>query len=333
MANSIGEAGNPEMMIVSRDDAALAAHAATVGDLGLLGPEQRTALYGAICRSVGLNPATQPFAYIKLNGKLTLYALKGATDQLRKLNGVSVVSVEKDVVGDVLMVTVTVRDGSGRQDTDIGAVPIKGLAGEALANAYMKAITKAKRRVTLSIAGLGFLDESEVTSIPRAEAIVVDPESGEITSPPVPRDQRLRAIARGAPGDTHQEAVPDAIADTRDARKRAYDELVAWATGAGVTRADLHYAAQALFASRNVTGPEELSAVDLQAMHVKLKEKSGVDHAKLLQWFDQINPDGPQARGGAPVGDASTVEGRLPGVDDNAEMDRNIDAVAERFRS
>jgi len=35
-----------------------------------------------------------------------------------------------------------------------------------VANAIMKAITKAKRRVTLSICGLGMLDETEVESLP-----------------------------------------------------------------------------------------------------------------------------------------------------------------------
>jgi hypothetical protein len=47
------------------------------------------------------------------------------------------------------------------------AVAVKGLIGEALANAYMKSETKAKRRVTLSIMGLGLLDESEISE-PRA---------------------------------------------------------------------------------------------------------------------------------------------------------------------
>ena len=45
-------------------------------------------------------------------------------------------------------------------------VPIEGLRGEALSNAMMKATTKAKRRVTLSLCGLGMLDETEVESIP-----------------------------------------------------------------------------------------------------------------------------------------------------------------------
>jgi len=45
-------------------------------------------------------------------------------------------------------------------------VSIAGLRGEAASNAVMKAVTKAKRRVTLSICGLRFLDETEVEDIP-----------------------------------------------------------------------------------------------------------------------------------------------------------------------
>jgi hypothetical protein len=41
------------------------------------------------------------------------------------------------------------------------AVAIGALKGDALANAPMKAETKSKRRVTLSLAGLGWLDETE----------------------------------------------------------------------------------------------------------------------------------------------------------------------------
>ena len=64
------------------------------------------------------------------------------------------------------MVTVSARTPNGRTDTEIGALSIKGLTGDSLCNAMMKALTKSKRRVTLSICGLGLLDESEVDSIP-----------------------------------------------------------------------------------------------------------------------------------------------------------------------
>lgn len=188
-------------LAVSSNDSELAAIAAVKNDLSALTEPQRAQLYGAVCKSIGLNPLTSPFEYIKLNGKLTLYAKKGATDQLRGLRGISIVSTTKDVMEGVLMVTVVAQDASGRQDTDIGVVAIKGLQGEALANAYMKALTKAKRRVTLSLAGLGFLDDSEIDSIPaeRAQRVQVDTITGEIVDEPQPKSPK--AIADGAPDD------------------------------------------------------------------------------------------------------------------------------------
>jgi len=54
---------------------------------------------------------------------------------------------------------------NGRSDESTGAVPIARLQGENLANALMKAETKAKRRVTLSICGLSVLDESELDGV------------------------------------------------------------------------------------------------------------------------------------------------------------------------
>ena len=148
------------------------------GDLSRLTSEQRTAYYGKVCESIGLNAISRPFDYIMLNGKLVLYALKSCTDQLRSLRGVSIEIVEKRIEEGVLTVTARASTPDGRRDEDIGAVPIANLKGEALANAHMKAMTKAKRRVTLSICGLGMLDESEIESIPGARV-------GEPTPPPV----------------------------------------------------------------------------------------------------------------------------------------------------
>jgi hypothetical protein len=45
----------------------------------------------------------------------------------------------------------------------------------------MKAETKAKRRVTLSLVGLGLLDESELATIPNARIVDVDATTGKIT--------------------------------------------------------------------------------------------------------------------------------------------------------
>ena len=151
----------------------------TTGDLARLTPQERVALYARTCESLGLNPLTRPFEYISLNGKLVLYVRKDATDQLRATRRVSVDDVRREKDDELGLLTVYAggHTPDGRRDESTGVVSIKGLSGEALANAAMKAETKAKRRLTLSLVGLGFLDESEVEG---ADRIDVDPETGEV---------------------------------------------------------------------------------------------------------------------------------------------------------
>lgn len=149
------------------------------GDIERLDGGQRIALYRAVCDSLGLNPLTQPFQYLRLSGKTVLYATKSCTEQLRQIHGVSVTSMQKEVFGDILVVTVAVREKGGREDIATGSVCLKGLGGENLSNAYMKAETKAKRRATLSICGLAVLDESETESIAGAERRTVEELHGK----------------------------------------------------------------------------------------------------------------------------------------------------------
>jgi hypothetical protein len=154
------------------------------GDLARLTPEQRVGYYKSVCQSIGLNPLTKPFDYITLNGKLTLYARKDATDQLRKLNDVSIDDVDVTENSAQFVVKVKGHDKSGRCDVEIGVVNKSDMRGDT-ANAMMKAVTKAKRRLTLSICGLGWLDETEVETIPApaARPVIVDTDTGEIVQP------------------------------------------------------------------------------------------------------------------------------------------------------
>lgn len=296
---------------ISQDDAALAAQAATIGDLSQLTAVQRRALHRAICRSAGLNPVTQPFAYIKLNGKLTLYALKGATDQLRKINGVSILSVEREIVGDVLMVTVTATDATGRQDTDIGAVPIKGLAGEALANAYMKAITKGKRRVTLSISGLGFLAESGVGSIPQAEAVLVDHDTGEIR---------------------HAQPCPRQTAPPKDDAERAMRRVHVAAAKAGIER--VHDVLHAYAVECDYRSLRDVPAGMLDRLSTAFEERpeGAREWAKRYQAAIVTAAEPPPEEMDAALAESTPTTNQLPGMENNAELDRNIDALAAYYR-
>jgi hypothetical protein len=136
------------------------------GDLKNMSEAERARYYTRVCESVGLNPLTRPLEYITLNGKLTLYARKDCTDQLRKLNGISVDEITVEQLGsDIYVFVAKLSDKSGRKDVARGAVNIAGLKGEALANQIMKGETKAKRRGTLSMAGMGFLDETEIEDV------------------------------------------------------------------------------------------------------------------------------------------------------------------------
>tara|TARA_R110002020_G_scaffold377557_2_gene588626 strand:- start:1335 stop:2165 length:831 start_codon:yes stop_codon:yes gene_type:complete len=140
------------------------------GDLSRLSEKERVSYYQTVCDSLSLNPMTKPFDYIKLNGKLQLYAKRDCADQLRAIHGVSIKVLEKEEIEGVYIVSVAAQNKHGRHDEDTGAVTIAGLRGEARANAILKAITKAKRRVTLSICGLGMIDETEASDIPGQQA-------------------------------------------------------------------------------------------------------------------------------------------------------------------
>jgi hypothetical protein len=173
------------------------------GDLSVLSPENRVVYYQKVCESLGLNPLTKPFEYMKLQNKLTLYARKDATEQLRKLHNISIEVRTREVIEDCYCVWAKATDKHGRCDESMGAVSITGLKGEARANAMMKAETKAKRRVTLSIAGLGMLDEHEVETIP---GVVVGEPVVAIEGPMVSETLKL-LLAYMAAHDTKQDTI------------------------------------------------------------------------------------------------------------------------------
>jgi len=206
------------------------------GDLSGLDSEQRINYYLKLCASLNLNPLSKPFDYIVLNSKLVLYAKKDATDQLRSLHKVSITRLEREQIGDLLVVTATASTPDGRRDSAIGAVNVKGLAGEALANALMKSETKAKRRVTLSLCGLGMTDESEVDSIPgayypEAEALPVPTREREVVDADMVRsaDDRIWKRYRELIDQAHALGLNPVVAKlpiARDELKLRGTELV-----------------------------------------------------------------------------------------------------------
>ncbi len=182
--------------------------ALVVGDLSKLTPEHRVVYYHKVCESLGLNPLTKPFQYLVLNGRLTLYATKDCTEQLRDKRKISFIKLEREKLDSLYVVTATAQTADGRVDTSIGAVNIDGLKGDALANAMMKAETKAKRRVTLSICGLGWTDESEIETIPGARRVAVDMATGEVKEPEALEESLPEELPSGEPPSAPEVKVP-----------------------------------------------------------------------------------------------------------------------------
>jgi hypothetical protein len=234
------------------------------GDLAKLTPPQRLEWYRNRCEAAGLDPRTQPFQYITLQGKLTLYATKAATDQLIASRSLSVQIVNRGMVGDLYEVVVRVTFPDGHHVEDMAALPISGLRGDALANATMKCVTKAKRRTVLSACGLGMMDESEAETIPGA--VVVAPE---VLPPPITRQ----------------------LADT-DAKKDELTRVNAhfWASvreaaqgqaiPAGDVDAVVHHVLASAYQLKSIT---ELTAPKLKAFGRRLSEP-GVFAEKWSEW-------------------------------------------------
>lgn len=160
--------------------------ASNKNDFTKLSEVDRQAYLASLCETLGLNPMLIPFQFLKLDGKMVLYAKKSCSDQLRSIHGISVVEMQEEERNGVHICRVKLKDKDGREDCDVGAVSLydcraeiwngpnkvpnpnfgKRISQEAEANAILKSATKAKRRTTLSMCGLGMLDETEVESLP-----------------------------------------------------------------------------------------------------------------------------------------------------------------------
>lgn len=148
------------------------------GDISGLDSKQRVQYVTKLCERIGLDPLTQPFKILKLQGKEVLYADKGCAQQLCKIYEISTEVTKREKIEDIYIVTVRASDKNGRFTDEDGAVTIGSSKGDILANAMMKAVTKAKRRAVLAFCGLGMLDETEIETIPKAITLpVIDVEA------------------------------------------------------------------------------------------------------------------------------------------------------------
>lgn len=133
-------------------------------DLSRLTDDEKVDYYGAMCRYCGLDPVARPFEYLKLKGKTVLYANKGAAEQIRSKRRISIAPPVLQFQDGLIVCTVTGASPDGRSDSEVAAVA-RPAGVDDRAVAIMKVVTKAKRRLTLSMAGLGMIDETEAVDL------------------------------------------------------------------------------------------------------------------------------------------------------------------------
>lgn len=187
------------MSNIERQNDKVVANLIIYGDLSKLTPVEKVDYYRGYCSRLGLDPYTKPFEILRLNGKEVLYCTRSGAQQLNKLYRVSHKIVARETMTDagVYYVICQAVLPDGRCTESIGAVNVTALKGDALANSIMKAETKAKRRATLDLLGLGVLDESELDSIPAQNREIVpliipnEPTGAILTPVQQPENQQV----------------------------------------------------------------------------------------------------------------------------------------------
>jgi hypothetical protein len=151
------------------------------GDLRILEPAERVRYYRHLCAKLDLDPTFAPIQFVELDGKLRPYITRAGAEMLRAKHGISTAILRSEIQGNVFIVLVRATASDGRTEESVAVADLRDKRGNDLGNACLFAETKAKRRATLSLLGLGyFLDETEVLSIQGAKLSAFDPETGSV---------------------------------------------------------------------------------------------------------------------------------------------------------
>lgn len=143
------------------------------GNIASLNEEDRTKYILALCDALSLDPRFKPIDLISgQGGTVTPYLNRGATDSLARRWGIQRTTVKAPCVvtiGTVECVMCVARatdTKTGRWEERVATAILKDHA-----NAFMRVETKAIRRATIALLGIGLPDESELDGIRGADAM------------------------------------------------------------------------------------------------------------------------------------------------------------------
>jgi len=78
-------------------DSAIISSVILSGDLSKLSATDKVQYFNGYCERLGLDPFTQPFQILRLQGKETLYLTRAGAQQLNKLHSVSNEIVSRNI--------------------------------------------------------------------------------------------------------------------------------------------------------------------------------------------------------------------------------------------
>jgi hypothetical protein len=162
------------------------------GSVSHFDKSQKQALLSKLCMTLGLNEETQPFRiYTNSMGEEYIYATKECCAQLRHRECISIEEIDIPIIlGNTISVRVKGSNKHDRTSWEIGSVGVDATLTPAQeAHAIMTAVTKAKRRLTLCLSGLGVLADVELEDMVQ----VIDKGHGDL--PDSALSQELKAAS------------------------------------------------------------------------------------------------------------------------------------------
>jgi len=157
------------------------------GETGHFSVGEKGKLLSFICDEYGLNPTFVPFNFIMFQGKERLYLTKVGCDAIANNKQLTrtITTRHYDADTNIYTVSAIVSDGVRKEEAS-ASVFCAGfdnkkqayvrMTGEALANAYLKTESKAKRRATLAFIGFAF-EEDSFESFDKVEPIARECEA------------------------------------------------------------------------------------------------------------------------------------------------------------
>ena len=139
-------------------------------DLRSLTEVERVQYNFALCRSLGLNPLTNPSDYLVTEGKMTPYINATGVAQIRAIHNISTKITSRTTDSQHMhYVNAIATDANGRSEESTAIVALidkygKPLLGQRRADKMMATETKAKRRATLALVGIPWADGGKIRS-------------------------------------------------------------------------------------------------------------------------------------------------------------------------